>query len=66
MFIRTAGERDLVDIGALLAETWHATYDPIYGAAGVAENAADRLPVVGADGAPAGVIHLADLTVDRP
>ncbi len=37
MFIRTAGERDLADIGALLAETWHATYDPIYGAAGVAE-----------------------------
>ncbi|MBN9019792.1 MAG: ABC transporter ATP-binding protein [Rhizobiales bacterium] len=28
--------------------------------------AADRLPVTGTDGAPAGVIHLADLTVDRP
>jgi ribosomal protein S18 acetylase RimI-like enzyme len=37
MFIRTAGERDLADISALLAETWHATYDPIYGAAGVDE-----------------------------
>lgn len=28
--------------------------------------AADRLPVSGADGTPAGVIHLADLTVHRP
>lgn len=37
MFIRTAGERDLAGISALLAETWHATYDPIYGAAGVDE-----------------------------
>lgn len=31
MFIRTAGERDLEAIKALLAETWHATYDAIYG-----------------------------------
>jgi ribosomal protein S18 acetylase RimI-like enzyme len=37
MFIRTAGERDLADISALLAETWHATYDSIYGVEGVAE-----------------------------
>jgi ribosomal protein S18 acetylase RimI-like enzyme len=37
MFIRTASERDLADISALLAETWHATYDAIYGAAGVDE-----------------------------
>jgi ribosomal protein S18 acetylase RimI-like enzyme len=37
MFIRTAGERDLAEISALLAETWHGTYDPIYGAAGVTE-----------------------------
>lgn len=36
IFIRTAGERDLAAVSALLAETWHATYDPIYGAAGVA------------------------------
>lgn len=35
MFVRTASERDLADISTLLAETWHATYDPIYGAAGV-------------------------------
>lgn len=36
MFIRTAGERDLEAIRALLVETWHATYDGIYGAEGVA------------------------------
>lgn len=32
MFVRTAGERDLAAVRALLIETWHATYDPIYGA----------------------------------
>ena len=37
MFIRTASERDLPAISALLAGTWHATYDGIYGATGVAE-----------------------------
>ncbi len=37
IFIRTASERDLPAIGALLAETWHDTYDAIYGAARVAE-----------------------------
>lgn len=31
MFVRTAGERDLEAIKALLAETWHVTYDAIYG-----------------------------------
>ena len=31
MFVRTAGERDLPAIRDLLAETWHATYDAIYG-----------------------------------
>jgi GNAT superfamily N-acetyltransferase len=31
MFVRTASERDLDVIKALLAETWHATYDAIYG-----------------------------------
>ncbi|RUW65366.1 GNAT family N-acetyltransferase, partial [Mesorhizobium sp. M4B.F.Ca.ET.089.01.1.1] len=31
MFVRTASERDLVAIRALLVETWHATYDAIYG-----------------------------------
>jgi len=36
MFIRTAGERDLEAVRALLVETWHATYDGIYGAEGVA------------------------------
>lgn len=32
MFVRTAGERDLQAVRALLVETWHATYDGIYGA----------------------------------
>lgn len=31
MFIRTAGPRDLPAIRALLVETWHDTYDAIYG-----------------------------------
>ncbi|PBC01902.1 N-acetyltransferase [Mesorhizobium sp. WSM3860] len=31
MFIRTASERDLDAVRALLVETWHATYDAIYG-----------------------------------
>lgn len=35
MFVRTASERDLGAIRELLVETWHATYDPIYGAARV-------------------------------
>lgn len=35
MFVRTAGERDLEAIRALLVETWHDTYDPIYGPAKV-------------------------------
>lgn len=32
MFVRTASERDLVAVRALLVETWHATYDAIHGA----------------------------------
>jgi ribosomal protein S18 acetylase RimI-like enzyme len=31
MFVRTASERDIAAIRALLVETWHATYDAIYG-----------------------------------
>lgn len=31
MFVRTASERDLEAVRELLAETWHATYDAIYG-----------------------------------
>lgn len=31
MFVRTASERDVEKIKALLTETWHATYDAIYG-----------------------------------
>ncbi|MEP9389409.1 GNAT family N-acetyltransferase [Mesorhizobium sp. KR9-304] len=32
MFVRTASERDLKAVRDLLVETWHATYDSIYGA----------------------------------
>src|SRR6187401_3219038 len=35
MFVRSASERDLAQVRALLVETWHATYDTIYGAARV-------------------------------
>jgi ribosomal protein S18 acetylase RimI-like enzyme len=31
MFIRTAGDRDLEAIRSLLVDTWHATYDSLYG-----------------------------------
>jgi len=37
MFVRTASERDVPAIRALLVETWHDTYDPIYGIAKVTE-----------------------------
>jgi len=37
MFVRTASERDLAAVRALLVETWHATYDAIYGAERVRE-----------------------------
>ena len=36
-FVRTASERDLAKVSALLAETWHATYDALYGADKVSE-----------------------------
>ncbi|MFN7101907.1 MAG: GNAT family N-acetyltransferase [Pseudorhizobium sp.] len=36
-FVRTAGERDLDKVRALLVETFHATYDVIYGEAKVRE-----------------------------
>jgi ribosomal protein S18 acetylase RimI-like enzyme len=36
-FVRTAGERDLAKVRALLIESWHATYDRFYGAAKVDE-----------------------------
>ncbi|MBP2239342.1 ribosomal protein S18 acetylase RimI-like enzyme [Sinorhizobium kostiense] len=36
-FVRTASERDLEQIRALLVETWHATYDTFYGAEKVDE-----------------------------
>lgn len=31
MFVRTASSRDIPAIRALLVETWHDTYDAIYG-----------------------------------
>ena len=37
MFVRTASERDLAAVRDLLVETWHATYDSIYGAERVRE-----------------------------
>lgn len=37
MFVRTAGERDLQAVRDLLVETWHATYDSIYGVDRVTE-----------------------------
>ncbi len=37
MFVRTAAEQDLPAIRKLLVETWHDTYDAIYGAARVTE-----------------------------
>ncbi|WP_024585369.1 GNAT family N-acetyltransferase [Aliihoeflea sp. 2WW] len=37
MFVRTVSKRDLKAVQALLAETWHATYDSIYGEARVNE-----------------------------
>ncbi len=36
-FVRTASERDLAKVSALLAETWHATYDALYGIDKVSE-----------------------------
>ncbi|WP_234189323.1 GNAT family N-acetyltransferase [Shinella sp. NM-101] len=36
-FVRTATERDLAKVSTLLAETWHATYDALYGAEKVSE-----------------------------
>ncbi len=37
MFVRTAGERDVGAVRDLLVETWHATYDAIYGVDKVTE-----------------------------
>ena len=36
-FVRTASERDLAKVSALLAETWHATYDALHGVDKVSE-----------------------------
>ena len=40
-FIRTANERDIEAVRALLARTWHATYDTLYGAEKTAALIAD-------------------------
>lgn len=37
VFVRTASRRDLDQVRALLVDTWHATYDAIYGEARVNE-----------------------------
>ena len=39
-FVRSASERDLPAISALLGRTWHDTYDDLYGDAAVAERTA--------------------------
>jgi ribosomal protein S18 acetylase RimI-like enzyme len=41
MWIRTASERDLPAIQILLRETWHATYDAVYGVERVNEITSD-------------------------
>lgn len=41
MFVRTAGERDVEAVRRLLAETWHATYDGLYGTEQVDEITAE-------------------------
>ncbi len=41
-FVRTASERDLAKVSALLSATWHATYDALYGADKVSEINARR------------------------
>ena len=41
MWVRTASERDLPVVQKLLRETWHATYDGIYGVERVNEITAD-------------------------
>ncbi|HEV7254475.1 MAG TPA: GNAT family N-acetyltransferase [Mesorhizobium sp.] len=41
VFIRSAGERDLAAVQALLVETWHDAYDRIYGRERVAEITAE-------------------------
>ena len=41
MWVRTASERDLPVVQKLLRETWHATYDAIYGVERVNEITAD-------------------------
>ena len=41
VFVRTAGARDIPAIRALLSETWHATYDGLYGPAMVEELTAE-------------------------
>jgi ribosomal protein S18 acetylase RimI-like enzyme len=37
MWVRTASERDLPAVQKLLRETWHATYDTIYGVERISE-----------------------------
>jgi ribosomal protein S18 acetylase RimI-like enzyme len=36
-FVRTASKSDLAKVSVLLSETWHATYDALYGAGKVSE-----------------------------
>lgn len=45
MFVRTAMERDLTAVRALLVETWHMTDDPIYGPDRVTASTNERYSV---------------------
>lgn len=40
-FVRSASEQDMAAVSTLLGETWHATYDALYGAERVAAITAD-------------------------
>ncbi len=49
-FVRTASERDLEKVRALLVETWHATYDTFYGVEKVNELTGPLAFAAGAQG----------------
>lgn len=80
-FVRTASQRDLDKVSRLLTETWHATYDALYGVERVTKISADwhsvailtkRLAQKGAemvvadDGKQLGGMGFAALSATRP
>ena len=60
MFVRTASKRDLPAVCDLLVETWHTTYDPIYGAERVRKMADARQPLESLLEAPVSEFLVAD------